>query len=99
MGPARLAPLRRRGTFHWGRQLRSLERLRRWLPPGSPDWIASGAGLGALRGPKLVERGAELLAALDLEALTLQPSEGGLEVATATEARADGAVMDPKPLS
>jgi glyoxylase-like metal-dependent hydrolase (beta-lactamase superfamily II) len=86
VGPARLAPLRRRGTFHWGRQLRSLERLCRWLPSGSPDWIASGAGLGALRGPKLVERGSELLAALDLESLALQPPEGGIEVAGATKA-------------
>jgi glyoxylase-like metal-dependent hydrolase (beta-lactamase superfamily II) len=72
VAPARLAPLRQRGTFHWGRQLQSLERLRRWLPAGSPDWIATGAGLGALRGPKLVEEGAHQLASLDLEALTLQ---------------------------
>lgn len=81
---ARVAPLRQRGTFHWGRQLQSLDRLRRWLPAGSPDWIASGAGLGALRGPKLVEQGASLLTDLDLEALTLEPP---------------GGPMAPKPLS
>jgi glyoxylase-like metal-dependent hydrolase (beta-lactamase superfamily II) len=99
LAPGRLGPLRQRGTFHWGRQLRSLERLRRWLPAGSPDWIASGAGLGALRGPKLVERGAALLAALDLEALALQPPGGGFAVAAATEAGHQTGWMDPKPLS
>ena len=76
VAPARVAPLRLRGTFHWGRQLRSVERLRRWLQAGSPDWIASGAGLGALRGPKLVEQGAMQLWNLDLEALALEPPAG-----------------------
>ncbi len=78
VAPARLAPLRLRGTFHWGRQLRSLERLRRWLPSGSPRWIASGAGLGALRGPKLVFGAERQLAELDLHSLTLDPP-GGME--------------------
>lgn len=84
VAPARVAPLRLRATFHWGRQLRSVERLRQWLPDGSPDWIASGAGLGALRGPKLVEQGASLIRDLDLEAMALQPPDG---------------TMTPKPLS
>lgn len=69
LGPGRLGPLRRRGTFHWPRQLRSLEHLRQRLPPGSPEWIASGAGLGGLRGEKLVFSGADQLAQLDLDAL------------------------------
>ena len=69
LAPGRLGPLRRPGTFHWPRQLRSLERLRQWLPAGSPDWIASGAGLGALRGEKLLQGGADLLARLELAAL------------------------------
>jgi len=76
VAPARLAPLRLRGTFHWGRQLSSLERLRQWLPSGSPRWIASGAGLGALRGPKLVFGADRQLAELDLDALTLDPGGG-----------------------
>lgn len=54
LAPGRLAPLATPGTFHWPRQLRSLERLRHWLPAGSPTWIACGGGLGALRGEKLV---------------------------------------------
>ncbi|WP_254217318.1 MBL fold metallo-hydrolase [Synechococcus sp. CCY 9618] len=99
VAPARLAPLRLRGTFHWGRQLRSLEHLRRWLPAGSPGWIASGAGLGALRGPKLVEQGALQLAGLDLEALALQPPGGSSGVAWATGVAPAGGAMAPKPLS
>ncbi len=64
VAPARLAPLRTAACFHWPRQLRSLERLRQWLPAGSPAWIATGGGLGALRGGTLVEGGAALLQAL-----------------------------------
>ncbi|MFM7267311.1 MAG: MBL fold metallo-hydrolase [Cyanobium sp.] len=71
VAPDRLAPLRSRRTFHWGRQLRSLERLRQRLPPGSPGWIASGGALGALRGGRLVPDGAALLAGLDLNADTV----------------------------
>ena len=69
VGPGRLEPLIGRQTFHAPRQLRSVERLRRWLPSGSPQWIASGAGLGSLRGDKLVFGGAAMLAGLDLTRL------------------------------
>jgi len=48
-----LAPLRHRRTFHWPRQLISLQRLRDWIPPESSPALASGAGLGALRGGRL----------------------------------------------
>ena len=65
LAPGRLGPLISRRTFHGPRQLRSLARLHDWLPGGSPHWIASGAGLGALRGEKLVGGGAALLAELD----------------------------------
>jgi glyoxylase-like metal-dependent hydrolase (beta-lactamase superfamily II) len=75
LAPGRLAPLRTRRTFHWPRQLRSLERLRQWLPPGSPAWIATAAGLGALRGAKVVREGAALLASLNLERLLEAPEE------------------------
>lgn len=69
VGPGRLAPLPQRRIFHWPRLLRSIERLRHWLPAGSPHWIATGGGLGALRGEKLVGQGEDLLASLDLAAL------------------------------
>lgn len=48
-----LAPLQHRRTFHWPRQQRSLERLRQWLPAKAAPALASGAGLGALRGGRL----------------------------------------------
>ena len=44
-------------TFHANRQQRSLGRLRTWLNAGQPGQIACAAGLGVLRGAKLVERG------------------------------------------
>ncbi|MBE9152582.1 MBL fold metallo-hydrolase [Cyanobium sp. LEGE 06113] len=61
VGPNAIAPLRTARCFHWPRQLASLEALRGWLPPGSPEWIACGGGLGALRGAKLVTEGAVAL--------------------------------------
>jgi glyoxylase-like metal-dependent hydrolase (beta-lactamase superfamily II) len=70
--PGQAAPLRSSRSFHWGRWLRSLAALRQWLPEGSPHWIATGAGLGALRGEKLIAPGRPLLEGLDLEALALQ---------------------------
>ena len=48
-----MAPLRHRRTFHWPRQQLSLQRLRDWIPPESSPALASGAGLGALRGGRL----------------------------------------------
>jgi hypothetical protein len=75
LAPGRLAPLRTRLTFHWPRQLRSLARLRQWLPAGSPAWIATAAALGALRGERLVKDGAEVLAQLDMEALRDAPAD------------------------
>ena len=60
-GPGAAAPLRTARSFHWGRWQRSLERLKAWLPQESPNWIASGAGLGALGGEKLIGPGRPLL--------------------------------------
>ena len=54
LGPGQLGPLRHGRTFHWPRQLASLERLRGWLPSDASPVLASGAGLGALRGERLV---------------------------------------------
>ena len=44
-------------TFHASRQQRSVGRLRGWLGAEQPAQIACAAGLGVLRGAKLVERG------------------------------------------
>lgn len=66
VAPGQLQPLRTARTFHWPRQLASVERLIGWLPCNSPQWIATGGGLGALRGEKLVQKGAKALAQLVL---------------------------------
>lgn len=64
VGPQRLAPLPSPRGFHTPRQRRSVVELVRWLPSGSPSWIASSAALGALGGAPLVQGGALLLAEL-----------------------------------
>jgi glyoxylase-like metal-dependent hydrolase (beta-lactamase superfamily II) len=68
VGPGALAPLRTSRSFHWPRQLASIERLKTWLPAGSPAEIACGGGLGALRGEVLVHDGGALLAAIEGQA-------------------------------
>lgn len=72
LAPGLAGPLRTSRSFHWGRWLRSLERLRAWLPAEAPGWLASGAGLGALRGEKLVPAGRSVIDGLDLKALGAQ---------------------------
>ena len=64
-GPGAAAPLPTARSFHWGRWQRSLKTLKAWLPQGSPGWIASGAGLGALAGEKLIGPGRPLLDGLE----------------------------------
>ncbi|MEB3333898.1 MAG: MBL fold metallo-hydrolase [Cyanobacteriota bacterium] len=64
LGPQRLGPVPSPRGFHGPRQRRSAAALAARLPPGSPDWIATGAALGALQGEALVHDGARLLAAL-----------------------------------
>jgi glyoxylase-like metal-dependent hydrolase (beta-lactamase superfamily II) len=76
VAPERLAPLASRRTFHWGRQRRSLERLRAWLPAEGPLELATGAGLGALRGGRLVPDGLESLASLRQPAPDAAPPQG-----------------------
>ena len=61
VAPEALAPLRTARTFHWPRQLASLQRLVSWLPAGSPGWMATGAALGGLRGQHLVGDGGQKL--------------------------------------
>ena len=64
-GPGAAAPLATARSFHWGRWQRSLKTLKAWLPQGSPRGIASGAGLGALAGEKLIGPGRPLLDGLE----------------------------------
>ena len=72
VSPGRAAPLRTRRSFHWGRWLRSIERLRGWLPAEQPEWLASGAGLGALRGEALVPSARWQIDQLNLQALAAE---------------------------
>jgi glyoxylase-like metal-dependent hydrolase (beta-lactamase superfamily II) len=58
--------LRTGKTFHWFRQLRSLETLRNQF---SPQYLCPGANTGFLRGRGVVEDAAVQLAALDVTAL------------------------------
>ena len=68
VAPGRLEPRRSRRCFHWPWQIASLRALGAWLPAGCPGWIASGAGLGALRGESLVGQGETLLSNLEKQA-------------------------------
>lgn len=54
LAPGRLGPLRHGRTFHWPRQLKSLAKLKQWIPADLSPQLLSGAGLGALRGERLV---------------------------------------------
>ena len=65
----KLAPVRTAHTFHWGRLLTSLARLRQWLGPDEPGRIACSTGLVHLCGAALVDQGASALAVLDPETL------------------------------
>ena len=51
----RLVAFRTRRTFHWTRQQKSLEKLRKWLPENPRPSLASGAGIQSAGGGKLVE--------------------------------------------
>ena len=73
LAPGAAAALPSSRSFHRGRWLRSLERLKDWLPPAMPGWLASGAGLGALRGDKLIGPGRAVLEQLDGTGLLSTP--------------------------
>jgi glyoxylase-like metal-dependent hydrolase (beta-lactamase superfamily II) len=66
-------PLRLSKTFHWPRQLRSVEKLRDRFSPDTLQHLCPGANLGFLRGQPTVAPAYEKLVALDLAALRTQP--------------------------
>lgn len=61
-------PLRTSKTFHWLRQIRSVEALRDRFCPGV-QYLCPGANTGFLRGKRTIDRPCDRLAALDLDAL------------------------------
>jgi glyoxylase-like metal-dependent hydrolase (beta-lactamase superfamily II) len=62
-------PLRSAKTFHWPRQIKSLQFLLKRFTPETLQYICPGANTGFLRGKRTVDQAYQRLASLDLEAL------------------------------
>ena len=62
-------PLRMEKTFHWFRQLRSLEALQKRFSPANLDYLCPGGNTGFLRGRGVIENAYEQIAELDVETL------------------------------
>lgn len=64
-----IVPLRTAKTFHWYRQLRSVQKLRDRLASETLSYICPGANTGFLRGKGYVDKAYQKLTAIDLDAL------------------------------
>ena len=64
-----LLPLRTAKTFHWFRQLTSIQLLRDRFTPETLNYICPGANTGFLRGKRAIKDAYEQLARLDLTTL------------------------------
>ncbi|MGF1491307.1 MAG: MBL fold metallo-hydrolase [Microcoleaceae cyanobacterium] len=62
-------PLRTSKTFHWGRQLRSVERIIDRFAPETLHYICPGANTGALRGKRFIDQAHIKLTQLDFSQL------------------------------
>ncbi|MBW4473188.1 MAG: MBL fold metallo-hydrolase [Stenomitos rutilans HA7619-LM2] len=62
-----LLPLKTPKTFHWRRQLKSVQKLLHQFQPETLQWVCPGANIGFLRGRSLVEEAYEALGAIELE--------------------------------
>jgi glyoxylase-like metal-dependent hydrolase (beta-lactamase superfamily II) len=62
-------PLRTSKTFHWRRQIQSVQALIERFTPETLNYICPGANTGALRGKGAIERAYHRLAQLDLDRL------------------------------
>lgn len=62
------APLHNSKTFHWPRQIRSVQRLLQEFSPGTLQFICPGANTGFLRGRGVIDHAYQRLAQLDLVA-------------------------------
>jgi glyoxylase-like metal-dependent hydrolase (beta-lactamase superfamily II) len=63
------APLRIAKTFHWPRQMRSVQGLRDRFSVETLSWICPGASIGMLRGKGAIDQAFVRLAAIDLASL------------------------------
>jgi len=62
-------PLRTAKTFHWQRQIKSIQLLLNRFTPETVQYICPGANTGFLRGKRAIDRAYKQLASLDLGAL------------------------------
>ncbi|WP_143755417.1 MBL fold metallo-hydrolase [Gloeocapsopsis sp. IPPAS B-1203] len=62
-------PLRTAKTFHWRRQISSIEKILQRFTPDTLQYICPGANTGFLRGQKVIAQAYQRLAALDLSTL------------------------------
>lgn len=61
------APLRISKTFHWKRQIKSVQRLLQDFTPETLIFLCPAANIGFLRGQRTIDRAYQQLAQLDLE--------------------------------
>nr|WP_155707019.1 MBL fold metallo-hydrolase [Gloeocapsopsis dulcis] len=61
--------LRTAKTFHWRRQMSSIQKILQRFTPDTLQYICPGANTGFLRGQKVIEQAYQRLAALDLSTL------------------------------
>lgn len=62
-------PLRTAKTFHWPRQLKSVQLLLNRFTPETLEYICPGANTGFLRGKRVIDQAYQRLSNLDLEAM------------------------------
>ncbi len=71
-----LTPLRLAKTFHWLRQLKSVEMLRDRMTPETLTYICPGANTGFLRKKRLIDGAYSKLSTLELDSLRQTPIGG-----------------------
>ncbi|MBD2019267.1 MBL fold metallo-hydrolase, partial [Leptolyngbya sp. FACHB-36] len=64
-----IAPIRTSKTFHWRRQLQSVQRLRDRFSSETLHYLCPGANTGFLRGKLAVEDAYDQIAAIETAAL------------------------------
>ncbi|MGF1604590.1 MAG: MBL fold metallo-hydrolase [Thermosynechococcaceae cyanobacterium] len=62
-------PLRTSKTFHWPRQIRSLEKLQTRFTPETLRFICPGANTGFLRGKRVIDHAYHTISTLQVDAL------------------------------
>lgn len=72
-------PLRTAKTFHWPRQIKSLQALRDRFRPETLKYICPGANTGFMRGKRMIDKAYQSLADLDLEVLLTSNREQGTD--------------------